>query len=102
MERRGKSSPADWELLGHVNSIRSNTVEGLRCERKAGPGRPVEVARAYRQRYVEIDGCQDRTRLIDPCHAKRLQTKGLQPLCTVFGASALPALYPHRLRRSAY
>ncbi len=28
VEKRGKSSLADWELLGPVNSIRSNTVEG--------------------------------------------------------------------------
>ena len=28
VERRGKSSPAGWELSGAVNSIRSNTVGG--------------------------------------------------------------------------
>ena len=33
VERRGKSSPGEWELLTAVNSIRSNTVG----EHVAGP-----------------------------------------------------------------
>ena len=43
VEKRGKSSLADWELLGPVNSIRSNTVEG-NVTGPVSPGRWLERA----------------------------------------------------------
>ena len=53
MERRGKSSPALRRRSGHVNPIRSNTVEDImRALRVLGGG-----VEQIRQRSAKIDGC---------------------------------------------
>ena len=35
VERRGKSSPSAWRHVAAVNSIRSNTVEGIMLARQS-------------------------------------------------------------------
>ncbi len=49
-----------------------------------GPAVSEEVARAWRQRQVEIDGCQDRTRLIGPLASDHTRRREAVLPCSVF------------------
>ena len=58
VERRGKSSPAQWRHYGHVNPTRCNTDRGAPCSEFYS--QPRRVARAIWQQMAQIDDCLKR------------------------------------------
>ena len=72
VERRGKSTPIAWRHVGAVNSIRSNTVEGL----KAGPAVPWRWLERRGNAPTQIDGCLRQNPAYRPAHNDTWSSSG--------------------------